>query len=76
MEANRSEIPASIRAELDQTPEWWDGQFRAAVAATIPRNPEAHAEHSIVETRTFTGRTVRTYCVECGVSIDPYEEGS
>lgn len=69
-----SENPAAIRAELDQTPEWWDRQYRALIRKRIPRDPASHEDHSISEARTYGGGTLYRTCVDCNVGIDPYED--
>lgn len=50
-------IEASVRAELDSTPEWWDGQFHKALSASgAPVLAEIEGE--LVEVHTYSG-TVR-----------------
>ena len=47
-------IPPSIRGELDQTPEWWNAQYKALVRKQIPRDLASHEGHNIVRLRTYT----------------------
>ncbi|MFF3029133.1 hypothetical protein [Microbacterium sp. NPDC057944] len=68
-------VSASVRAELDQTPAWWDRQFESLVRKQIPRFAAWHEDHIIGEQRTHASTTVRRHCVDCGIEIDPYEEG-
>lgn len=68
-------IAPGVRAELDQTPEWWDRQYRTLERKRIPRDIASHDGHSIVEHRTYCSTTVRRHCADCGIEIDPYEEG-
>ncbi|GGH34128.1 hypothetical protein [Microbacterium album] len=67
-------VPAPIRAELDQTPEWWDRQYRELVRERIPRDAASHEGHDLDEISTYDGTTLRRWCVDCGVSIDPYAQ--
>lgn len=70
-----TEIPASIRGELDVTPAWWDRQYQALIRKQIPRNAAWHDGHNVAEYRTYFSTTVRGVCVDCGIELDPYEEG-
>lgn len=65
-------IPADVRAELDQTPEWWDRQYEALVKKQIPRDAAYHRDHEIEEPITFWGGgyAAGSYCIDCGVRID------
>lgn len=67
-------IHPAVRAELDQTPAWWDAQFRALERKQIPRAASYHEGHELDEPRTYADINVRTYCIDCGVGIDPYEQ--
>lgn len=64
----------SIREELDQTPAWWDRQYRSLIKKQISRSATYHENHEIEEQRTFADHLIYRYCVECGVSVDDYEE--
>lgn len=66
-------LPAAVRAELDQTLEWWDGLYRAAIAAafeTAPFEPAAHDGHDLIEVRTYTG-PAQTLCAQCPPRLIP-----
>ncbi|QDK01279.1 hypothetical protein SEA_WATERT_8 [Microbacterium phage WaterT] len=64
----------AIREELDQTPAWWDRQYRTLVQNQIPRSAAYHEGHEMEEERTYADLRVYRWCMECGVSIDDYEE--
>ena len=64
----------AIRAELDQSPEWWDRQFRALVRKQIPRDAASHEGHSIAEAHAYGGAVLIRTCVDCNVAINPHEE--
>lgn len=68
-------VAPSVRIELDQDPAWWDREYRALERKQIPRNAASHEGHCIVEHRTYLSTTVRRHCTDCGIEIDPYEEG-
>ncbi len=70
-------ISASIRAELDQTPEWWDRQFTALVRKQIPSDAAFHAGHDVVGPVRSMGGTivVGERCVGCGVTIERPPDG-
>jgi hypothetical protein len=60
-------VQASVRAELNQTPAWWDAQYGALVRKCFPPkpfDPAEHEGHEIEELRTFGG-TVIAFCAEC-----------
>lgn len=67
-------IPASIKAELDQTPQWWQAEFDALVRKRIPRDYEYHAGHDLdeVNVMTYASQYVLNYyyCNDCGVSVN------
>lgn len=65
-----TDITPAIRAELDQTPAGWGGQYRKALASTIPTNATYHEDHEIEEMQTYSSQYVRRYCIDCGVGID------
>lgn len=68
-------IPADIRDELDQTPAWWDRQYRALLAETfteVPFDPAEHEGHDLLEERTFTSPP-RLFCTECPTRYTPKE---
>lgn len=69
-------IAPGIRAELDQTPEWWDSQYRALERKQILRDAASHDGHRIEEIRTYASTTARRVCTDCHVEIGPYQEGS
>lgn len=72
-----TEIHPAIRAEFDQTPEWWDRQYRALERKQIPRDAAYHEGHNVVDFRTYASAVVLRECADCGVSIDPYtQEGT
>ena len=62
-------IPPSIRGELDQTPEWWNAQYKALVRKQIPRDLASHEGHSIERVRTYMNALMYVTCTDCGVSI-------
>lgn len=70
-------IPAHIRAELDQTPGWWEQQYQALLKARIPRDAASHEDHDIEEPIEFWsgGYAAPPYCVDCGVSIERPPDG-
>ncbi|WP_350351896.1 hypothetical protein ABS642_00855 [Microbacterium sp. A8/3-1] len=68
-------IAPGIRAELDQTPEWWDRQYRALERKQIPRDAASHDGHRIEGIRTYASTTTRRVCTDCQVELDPYQEG-
>ena len=65
------ELPAGIRAELDQTPAWWQAQFDTLVRNLLPRHPAAPAGHDIDEPiRSWNGSVLaREWCTTCHVPI-------
>ena len=66
----------AIRAELDQTPEWWDQQYRALVEKQIPRDADSHRGHDIEEPITFwSGDQIGPRCLDCGVTIERPPDG-
>lgn len=71
-----SELPESIRAELDVTPAWWDSQYQALIRKRIPRDYASHEDHDIAEMRSYANVLIYRTCVDCNVGIDPYEEGT
>lgn len=68
----RATIPPALRAELDQTPEWWDRAFQALVRATTPRDAEYHRDHDVhdIADYTYNGYRFRTHCLDCGIDIE------
>ena len=64
-------IPALIRAELDQTPAWWDREYDRLVKKQIPRDPEYHRGHDVEEPIAFyaSGYEIQPRCLDCGVTI-------
>ena len=68
-----SEISPAVRAEMEQTPEWWDGQYRALVRKQIPRDAASHEGHRIIDIRTYA--TERHACADCGVTIERPPDG-
>lgn len=64
------EIPASVRAELDVTPEWWDAQYRALERQHMPRDLASHDGHRRVESRTLTSLTATVHCVDCWIRLE------
>lgn len=46
-------ISPAIRAELDQTPEWWDKQFHDALLKV--ESPVLYGEPEYIEERSITG---------------------
>lgn len=71
-EATRATIPPALRAELDQTPEWWDRAFQALVRATTPRDAEYHRDHDVhdIVDYTYNGYRFSTHCLDCGIDIE------
>lgn len=61
-------VPADIRAELDQTPAWWERVYVSLVRSNFPPkpfDPAEHVGHDIVEVHTYASATVRRFCTEC-----------
>lgn len=65
---------AALRAELDQTPEWWDSQYRQLVRRQIPRDLASHEGHSIVEEHTYAGTIIYRACTDCGVGLSTSDD--
>ncbi|WP_405467841.1 hypothetical protein [Microbacterium sp. Ld4] len=64
----RAPVPASIRAELDQTPEWWEREYRTLLARTFehaPFNETEHEGHDVVEIRTYGKPHAERVCTTC-----------
>lgn len=74
---HRDTVAAPLLAELDQTPEWWDAQYRALVKKQIPRDWASHLGHELDEPITFyaSGYEMQRYCVDCGVTVDRPPDG-
>lgn len=70
-------IPADIRAELEQTPAWWQRQYDALVRKQIPRDAASHEGHDIAEPlRSWAGAVVAmSRCIRCGVTLDEVPDG-
>jgi len=68
-------IPAHIRAELDQTPAWWDREFDRLVKKQIPRGIEYHQDHDLDRVENWSGRVLVEWCLECGVTVDRPPDG-
>lgn len=69
-------IKPAIRAELDQTPDWWDSQYRQLERRQISRAAADHEGHDIVEDRRYTSTTINRTCTTCSIDLDPYQETS
>jgi hypothetical protein len=71
------QITPEIRAELEQTPEWWDRQYQALVKKHIPRDAASHAGHDIEEPIQFYsgGSASKPYCLDCRVTLDRPPDG-
>ena len=69
-----TDITPAIRAELDQTPAWWEGLYRKALENTIPTDAAHHEDHEIEEMQTYCSQYVRRYCIDCGVGIDDWRD--
>lgn len=67
----------ALRAELDQTPQWWQREFDALVRARIPRDAASHMGHNIGEARAFddVGEASYRWCNDCGVQITGASRG-
>lgn len=66
-------IPHAVRAELDQTPEWWDAQYRTAISEAfmpVPFDPAEHDGHALVEFHRYGG-TATVVCTECPTRLTP-----
>ncbi|WP_292698088.1 hypothetical protein [Microbacterium sp. 69-10] len=61
-----SGVTPVVRAELDQTPEWWDAQYRALERKLIPTDAASHEGHRIVEERRICVAEPTRYCIDCG----------
>lgn len=70
-------IPPAIRAELDQTPEWWDREYDRLVKKQIPRDAEYHREHDVEDgIQSWSGVYVTgPWCIDCGVTIERPPDG-
>ncbi len=68
------QIPASIRSELDMTPEWWDRQYRALIRKNIPRDHAFHADHNVHTWQTYGSSRVKAECIDCRVALDDCTE--
>jgi hypothetical protein len=67
-------VPAEIRAELDQAPEWWTRAYNELVRAAFtvkPFDPAEHVGHSVVEAHTFGGVVLIRECSECPRQLVP-----
>lgn len=67
-------IPPAIRAELDQTPEWWENQYASLLATTFapaPFDPAEHEGHAVVELNTYSDRTPNLVCTQCPARLVP-----
>lgn len=61
-------IVADLRAELDQTPAWWDRQYEVLVRRCFPPKPfdlAEHIGHEVMTIDTFDGSAVRGWCADC-----------
>lgn len=70
-------VPDGVRAELDQSPAWWQGEFNKLHAAAFEARPfveDEHFGHSWVEGRYYSGRVER-YCCECPTVWMPKRKG-
>jgi hypothetical protein len=59
---------STVRQELDQSPEWWDREYRALMRQVFPPkpfDPAEHEGHCIVEDRTLGGVVLFQACTEC-----------
>ncbi|SDG22286.1 hypothetical protein [Microbacterium sp. 77mftsu3.1] len=66
-------IPVPIRAELDQTPAWWEREYRSLVARTFEHAPFVEAEHVghlVATLQDFMGPTT-TICTQCPARLIP-----
>lgn len=61
-----SGIAPAVRAELDQTPEWWDAHYRKLSQKLIPTDLPSHEGHEIEEMWRYTVATPDRYCTSCG----------
>ena len=68
-------IPDELRAELDQTPAWWDVQYRRLVGETFtpaPFNPDEHEGHELIEVRTYAAtEPLVVHCTACPTVLIP-----
>lgn len=71
----RPAVSPALRAELDQTPAWWDREFARLSRKSLPRDTASHAGHSLEETFTYGSTTVRRICTTCGIELAPRQEG-
>lgn len=72
--ARTATIPPAVRAELDQTPAWWEQQYTALIAATFtaaPFDPTEHDGHDVIERRTYTDPAPTLVCTECPTRLIP-----
>lgn len=76
-EQRRPSIPAAVRAEIEQTPEWWDGRFAILMRQCFEPAPYVAAEHeghAIVTTYRYgdsVGGPVAEHCTECPTVLVP-----
>lgn len=67
-------IAKAIRDEINQTPEWWDREFRRLTRETFRPKPfdiTEHEGHEIAEESTFTNPHAFQYCLECSTEYEP-----
>lgn len=65
----RRPTATDIRAEIEQTPEWWDREYRKLNLHAFPPkpfDPAEHEGHEIVTWMAYDNTTVLRTCTECG----------
>lgn len=60
-------VSPALRAELEQSPEWWDSEFDALVRATTPRDAEYHRGHRVQESSNAALASLLTVLAERGL---------
>lgn len=71
-----STIPPEVRDELDQTPQWWNREYRKLLSETYvnaPFAPEEHEGHDIITVDTYGGRRTQ-FCAQCPTVLVPRDK--
>lgn len=70
-EEKHAAIPLEIRQELDQSPEWWDGQFHQALEkAGAEKILDGDWTPEVIEQHSADGRVVMHYTQEHPYELD------
>ncbi len=68
-----STIPPEVRDELDQTPQWWEREYRKLLSETYVNAPEEHEGHEVIRMDTYGGRR-REVCTQCPDVLIPRDK--